>query len=890
MSKILTVLRGPLDLAPLSVRRQSRQMTLLEMARAMDLPREWWTQGIIAVDRQVVPRDLWSVSRPRSTANEVRFLIRLAGGGDRDGGKNPMALLGSLALLAVTGGIAGGALAPVFGTKIFAAGTLVSRGVAGLVGALGSAAIQGAQGRPSAPQRQGGNDLDASRVSTASMAGNVLSPDAPIDRVLGTRKIFPPMACEPFTYYDGDDEIVEGAFVLAGPHALSDIRLGDATVDDMAGVEVQTREGFPGQEPIDLVTRQTRTEGLGHDLSVHRLLDDGLSIDDSLDTNWAPQPTVLATRDGPDEFWLACAFSQGLNIEGATSAPLRVPLRMRVRRLGTETWRVLPELHFVGAALRPIRFTIKLKWGVMPEGQMTAPTNEGFVEARIAAPTQTDAPAGVAFAADAAFSAGSGDDYLTAASLATTGVENVSLGEREALIWLDPAEFPTDLYEVEVTRGAAVTSSDYATAAYTVSGDVWDLFGAKGTVTLQVVQDQKKRVSALSLVRASSIWNEHPIATDECAVIALRARNVATGQLSVVASGYVQGIEAGDLGDWITTSNPAPHFRDVLVGQLNAKPVPVGSIDDEALVEWAADCRAKGYEINGIINGETVEGVLSRLAAVGFASPRRSNVWGVVRAVDTSGDAPEFVFTPRNSRGFQVNVEFPDRPAGIRASFADASRNYVQREIRYPDTAPDTELEARTYDDLTSEADVLRRVKFELSEMTMRAATYTLTAAAEAIPMKRGQLVGVARDVLDNQMGSGRVIDWAENEFGELVSLQLDAEVPLSIEPDVRSVSDFRAVPDVRALGRNSFVAIRGDDGTAPVLTTHALSGSTGDTDTLTLATPAADTGVGEGALVAVGAASQVFRRMIVADITRASEFIAEVTLVAEAAELTADH
>src|SRR5690606_39035152 len=47
----------------------------------------------------------------------------------------------------------------------------------------------------------------------ASLSGNVLSQGGAVPRVVGTRWIYPPMACQPVVYRDGPDEYVEGVFV-----------------------------------------------------------------------------------------------------------------------------------------------------------------------------------------------------------------------------------------------------------------------------------------------------------------------------------------------------------------------------------------------------------------------------------------------------------------------------------------------------------------------------------------------------------------------------------------------------------------------------------------------------------------------------------------------------
>jgi len=885
VSSVLTVVRAPLSLAPVRVRRQSPGLSLADMARALDMPSEWWAQGIIAVDGHVVPRALWERTHVRPRVREVRFLVRLAGGGDgAEGSKNPFALIGSLALLSATGFVGGGGLAPLLGSG-FAAGTIGARVAAGLIGAAGAAALNRAA-RPSGGGA--GADLDAVRANTASLAGNVLQPDGTIPRVLGTRKVFPPLVCQPLVYFDGDDQIVEGVMALSGEHEMSDIRFGNADIADIAGLEIETRPGTPGQTPLSLVTRQSRTDEFNSELVPHKLRDDGITVDDSLGTDWRPQPSVMTTRFKPDEFWIAIAFAQGLSISAQTDAPQRVPIRLRLRRLGTSDWVDLPELHFVGAALRPIQATIRLQWEHTPSVQVDAPAQTGFVEARIASPGQTAAPVSAAFAAHSSF-VGSGDDYLVSTNIASTAVRNVHLTERVATITLDRAAFVPDLYEVQILRGAAVSNSAYASASYQVSGSVWDLFGARGGGTLAVVTEQKNRVSTLALVRASSIWRQAPVQTDECALIAVRARNQALGRVSVVAAGVVPVREGSSWAGRGATDNPAGHFRDVLTGRLNARALEHSMIDDDELVAWWTDCAAKDYRVNAVIDGGTVRDALERIAAVGFARPRRSQDYGVVRARDTSAEPVDFVFTERNSRGFSMVKAMPDPPVGFRATFADRSRDYLERQIIWPPNAHG-ELEARRYTDVVDEADVIRAMRFELAEQAARTAAFVLTAPAEAIPMRRGNLVGVVRDLLEDGAASARVDGYTETGGGALVSLRLDGTVPVLNEPALRAIANLRAVPDIRALGKISHVAIRGSDAAAPVLTYHALSNSTGDSDTLTLAVPVADTGIAIGDMVAIGPRAPVLRRMVVSDIRRADEFTAEVTLVAEAPELTSDH
>jgi hypothetical protein len=880
--------RTPFGLGPEWVRGVRPGMSLMEMALAMDLPAEWWQagRGVVDIDGRIVPREMWPHVRPKPGAGitEIRFLFALHGGGGGEGDKNPLALIASLALLAATGFVAGGGLAPLFGAG-FAQGTLGANLAAGAIGLLGNALIGGL----ARPQRGRAEEVTfADAPNNAGIEGNVLSPEGPVPRVMGTRKVYPPFASEALLYFDGDDEVAEAVYVLAGPHEITDLRLAGAPVDDMRGVEVETREGWPGDSRVELVTRQAKTENVNQELRAQALGSDGLTVDDQVVGGWEPQPYVIATREAPDEVWLPITFPQGLNINAETTTNLRVPFRIRMRQIGDSTWINLPELHYVGAAIKPIRATIKLVWDDSPDPQVAAAAGTGWETAYITVPDQTDIPAGGGWAADSSFDDGVGpDDYLWASNYEDTAVKNVQMTRDEARIFLDTATFPKGAWEIEITRGLAVTESAFDRADYEVSGSVWALFGGRGVGTLQVAQSQKDKAATVGVVRVSNVWNEHPTPTDRFSVIAIRVRNRQVGQLSCIASGYVRNI-ATDA--WITSSNPADHFRDVLRSPLmNPDPVPESVIDDTDLLAWRTDCTSKGYEINGIVEGGTVREILARVAGAGFAMPRMSNEWGVVRGTDTSSDTPVQVFTPRNAREISVAKAFPDPPDGIRATFRDKTQEYRDRQIIWPPTATGGDLLAFDYPDDVTEAEVLQQVQFDLAELSLRSASVSFTAGAETLACRRGDLVELQHDMLDRHAGAGRVVDWTENGSGEVTAITLDADVPVTNEPDVRAVTDLRAVPDFRALGLSTSIALRGDDGT-PVRSVLSVSTATGTTRTLTLETAAADTGIHEGALVAVGPSSRVTERLIVADIRRSGLFDAQVTCVDEAPELFAGH
>ena len=224
-------------------------LTVAEMvARSPGFPAKG---GKVCIDGVEVPHAMWGMVRPKPANRAGQPVIVtlhapiLGGGGD--GGKSVFALVASFAVMALSGFIAGGALggffakeAVLFGVKGLAASAL------GTATAIGGALLIGALTAPPSIDRANSGNDDIRNPGAASADGNQLAPSGPIPRVVGVRKVFPPLASEPFTYFSGPDEVVEAAYVLAGPHSMTDIRVDDAPIADMAGVDVEVREGFPG--------------------------------------------------------------------------------------------------------------------------------------------------------------------------------------------------------------------------------------------------------------------------------------------------------------------------------------------------------------------------------------------------------------------------------------------------------------------------------------------------------------------------------------------------------------------------------------------------------------------------------------------------------------------
>jgi hypothetical protein len=882
------------SLAAPQVRYLPEGLTLAELRCGMTcLPHDFDSRGVICINGRPVYRRAWATIRPKAEHNGVPVEITfhappMGGGGGEGGGKNILAIVAGIALTAITGFVAGGGLASKLGlsAKLFGAGSIGATVAAAGVPLIGSLLLSSLVPPPVIPTGKTINNPGA-----ASAEGNVLEPNGPIPRVLGQRKVYPPLACEPLTYFDGQDEVVEAFYVLNGPHQITDIRIGAAAIDGLSNVEFETREGWPGDPAIAMVERQARTEALQSELRGYTVdASDGFTLESPTGDFSAalPQPVTLATRDAPDEHWLHLIFPGGINKSASDTSFLRVPLRLRLRQVGATDWINLPEMHFAAATARQLRATIKLIWTGDATISPGAAVTEGFVEARVSTPAQTQAPASGPWAADAYFDDGAGDAWMTSANLGSTRVQRLAMNRYTATVLLDTAVFPKGRYEVEIRRGQQVLNANWSSSAYTVSGTVWDLFAYAGTPP-KIAQTRNGVSDSVALLRSVSVWNEAPLSGTGLAVIAVRARNRSLERVSCVAGGYVRDWDGTDWRSWAVTSNPAPHFRDVLGGWQNLDPVPLPIIDSAGLVAWRTACTALGYQVNALIEDATVDDVLRIIASCGYAKPYQSEIWGVIRDYDRSAEAPVQIFTPRNSRDFQWTKAFARLPEGFRVNFRDATRDYESHQVTVfrPGVSSDTgRLEQVTYEGLVEEAEVIPRAVYDLAQLQFRSAFYTLTAPAEAIICRRGDLVGVQHDALELHSGSARVIDMTLNGAGDITALRLDGAVPIRIgATDVLGSPDILAEPDILALGQQTGAMIR----RATSITVHALAGATGDSDTLTFAAAISPTGIGIGTLVSVGPLSGGVKRLIVKDIEPGEDLTATIVMVDEAPGIAPD-
>ena len=267
-------------LNPFTVERIDRSvpagLTIVEMLAAVEADPVLTAYGHVhLVDAAMtgepvyVPRDLWSRVRPKPG---VTLVVRAApaGGGGGGGKKNPLRTILSLAVIAasfaVGGFVSGLALGPTL-TIGATSVNLLGAAAGGLTSLVGNALVNAIAPPPGArfsnlAARAGGGGLAASSPTfTITGAANRANPYGPVPVVFGQHRLYPTRGAETYSEVVGNDQFFR--ILLApgvGPLKISDIKIGETPLAAFTDVEVETREGWPGDAPLTLYTNDVHEE------------------------------------------------------------------------------------------------------------------------------------------------------------------------------------------------------------------------------------------------------------------------------------------------------------------------------------------------------------------------------------------------------------------------------------------------------------------------------------------------------------------------------------------------------------------------------------------------------------------------------------------------------
>lgn len=876
------------------------------LADMPDLPPFFLEHGSIRINDEEVPRAHWGRVRPRPDTRERPVIMTLH---VAPGSSGTLRTIASIAVLVAAVAISAGALGPaglgLLGSS-FASGGIGAAVLGAGVAIAGSLAISALTPSPTltdavgttsagAAGMLGGNSLGS--ASSASLSGNVLARGRGLPRSIGTNRLFPPLICQPLIDWDGTYEIAEAVFGLAGPHQISALRVGETAIDSFTTPEV-TVEVNDGTNPaafqVALVQRQGATDAVNVDMGVHTTDKAGTAggpcaLQPQLGSN-IPATRIIASHDGPDEIWISLAFGEGLYFTSDPSKRIVAPFRIQIKKRGDVAWINLPELHVSCAAVKAFEQMIRLKFNqtVPAKAGNEPPAAEGCVRAYKLVPQQTVAGGlGIVWQADSYFSSAAGNDVYSRAHSASS-VENVRMFSHGATFYLNGStQFPQTIggigvtWEIAITQGAPYQESNFEEVSYGYGNGtlvplaVHDWFywynAADDGLMKQAFDVAGSRYKA-GVPRIASVWNQHPVQKPDFATIAVKVVSRQLGELSCLASAYVPDWNGSSWTGRVVTSNPAPHFRQMLVDSaMNKSAIPTSMVDDPQLVTWRQRCITKGYFANCVLEGQALLDGLNLVAAAGFARPRMSDKWGVVMDYDRSAEVPVQVFSARNMKGFSFQKGFPKRPDGLRIQYRDAAQDYISKQIEVGDPAVAVlnVFEEISYDSLTSTSAVQARALFDIAQSKLRSNFYSGEVPIEAIVAVRGDLVGVNHDILSDYAGAARIKSITRSG-GRITQILLDGTVP---------------GPNTGFLG----IAVRLADFSLWIQTT-IITSSTVETDTITFSGSGpldpGSTLLTTDCLLVSGKAGTEYKRMILFAVSPKENFTADITLVDEAPTL----
>lgn len=869
--------------------------TLLEIVNSIpNLPERFHTHGIILVDDVKYRPYEWQYVRPKPAISGRPILVTitmpLADGGDESGVKRGIiGLVAAIALTIVTAGIAGGTLIP----GLSAIGAKILAGVVGLAGSLAVAAL-------SAPPQQKTSELPESKVTgQSSYSGNVMQAGGTIPRVIGTRRVFPMYGQEPIIERIGQNEYVEGFFVLAGPHAISDLRVDNTPVDQLNNVTYLIREGWDSDLDNAMVTRYGRTFTPNIALSKIRLDPDDTDYS-LLATQTDPNTDLpvwhgMLTRPNADEWWGHFDIPEGLYTESDSDKGVAIPIRMRIRRLGTSTWINCPEFHVAGRISGLYRFSVKMFWKTAPAFKTRPPLNRGIYAVYSSTPDQTS-PYQPGWTANSYFYTGSNETYYTRGSYGTSGVRNIDIKSEGLELYLDPATFPVgDAYEVQFMRGAGYIKTDFTPSTYVLQTGVRNLFGYRFNLDNTAIIAQAQDIPAsVYVTRHISVKNEYPIKQSGLCTIAIRMRDQSMTNVSCIASGYVRDYNSisGEWDVWTTTSNIAPHYRDVLIGKQNNDPLPDELRNDASFVALRQWCIDNGFSCDYVAEKDSLTDVLELLASCAWGKPYQSDIWGVVLDYDRYGELPVRIFTPRNSSNFQWEQAFPVSADTLRINWPDINNNYetlLPRIITISEYFAGTRglTEEISYEGIVYEALIDMRGRYDLRQGYYRNIFYSVSTSAHAIRCRRGDLVALQNDVIDIRQIAGRIKEIIVDNVGTPTVIEgvvIDEEVTVSSATNLHTVPNLHAVTNLHDVGVTLGAVIQGENNT----TYQARLIPSAVPTELIFQTPLTyTTNIAVGCLVGIGNVTEIYKRMIVYAIAYNNKDLnATITMVDEAPEV----
>lgn len=711
--------------------------------------RAWLDRCRCKVDGVEIPAGCWDTFRP-AAGSFVEFLAAPGKGGG--GGKNILRPIMMIAVAiasiytfgaaaAAFGAMYGVAATAVTGATTFAAmsavGTVAGALAAGAVYAVGSWAVSKICPTTVSPQQTISSSA-AKNSPTYSINGgrNQANPFGYVPLVLGRFRLSGPLAAKSWTKQEGDDQYFNMCVIWGhADMSVTDFRIGETPLANFEGVDHQFHGSTTGDDLV-YFGRSYNEQSVGAAMTYNN-----------------PVTRVVGECDriSVDVYFPALAeLSRG----SASSAA--VQFKIEYALVGTDDWKTYgastrffaPAQYkdgYTGASQDDAWASNDGVWHVRQSNEDWGNPNFGAGMIRVTESGWDVYPISRYkdkhkhhewWFRDATYDAG------TSTTLTVSGAQTTPL--TKSYEWA----VPHGEYQVRLTRLTPDSTSDTLYNECTWS-------------------------TARAIVNRPAFNTPIPVC---CSELHIKANE----QLS----GYVDNFNAlccsvlpvyqpdkggwaqDEDGDWITdeTQNPADILRYLFLSRhaLN-NPYTQAKIDEAALGAFWRYCQAQDYHFDFVCDSETSAWSAWTAAASagrGAVTTDNDGLFGVT--IDNAEKVPVQMFTPRNSWGFSIERQFYTMPHALRVSFYDEGDDYTEKEgFVYADgysKTNATDIVEWNFTGKTRWADLYRMGRYYLASMRLRPVTVTLSTDWEWMMCRRGDVVGVAHDVLMNTFGTARIV------------------------------------------------------------------------------------------------------------------------------------
>jgi sulfur carrier protein ThiS len=672
----------------------------------------------VSIDGVPVPRERWSVLHPDDN-QVITARVWPQGGGGGGGQSKSIGMMVAAVLLiaaAVVVGIAtAGAGAPLSvmfsglaGKLLMAGGTLAAAGLLGLITPTPRLPRAGTQ----------------EQVFGLSGTRNIFDPFGSIGKVFGKVRVYPPMGAVPFTEIAGPDQYLRMIFEVGyGPVQISDIRIGQTSIDEYEDVELEIREGWPEDEPLTLYTRDVVEQGLAITLS---------SASDWIQQTSSPEADELSMD-------LAALSGLGLIHGNGDQGHVTVLFQIQYSPTGENDWTDIGNEEGASRQVTAATNTNPVRITSINHGRQTG---ERVRFQNMTGMTELNGNTYVITRVDSTFFTLDGVDGTG------FGIHNIHSGTYRPVGFSSMRGHPSQSmvrknFSVKVARG------QYDVRIRRMTPD----------------SSSPNVNDVITWITLRAFTNRVPITANNRALIAvrIRANEQLAGmldELNCLCEAY-HPIYDGSSWSLGLTSNPAWCYADQLIGEWRDRPLPVHRVHADGLKAWADRCEAAGREYNFYLRDDRT--VFDQLTAIAMTGRATYGMYGDQYSVVE--DLPQTTvvqhFTPRNTWDYEGERAFYTIPHALKIDFLNEEKDFQpDTMIVYMDGFGEqnaTLFETLQWEGITKPDNVWKEGRFHLAQMALRGELHHFNCDMEHMVCTRGDLVRFSNQTALLGLGTGRV-------------------------------------------------------------------------------------------------------------------------------------